>query len=115
MSSFPLYDIVSNNIIQNQIKEAVDKVKLIKCINNSLDQDGRNKIYALIKYYSVNKDYIDAKIPFEGVLEYDSIIFDIDKLPNDLVIILSEFSKMHIQHMKDLQKIEKIRKKNNNK
>ena len=114
MISFPLYDtIVSTIQVSPDKDEPIDKNKLIKWIH-SLDQDGYNKVYALIRYYGLNNLNEQNTIPFNGYFsEENELIFDIDKFPLLLQQILFHFSKLHIQHMKYVQKIEKIRKKSN--
>jgi hypothetical protein len=116
MTSFPLYDILSSTIQEQSHVDlkASDKTKLIKCIQ-TLDQDGRNKIYALIRYHALNhvnelSENIEI-IPYGGYAINDELIFDVDRLPLKLQHILLEFTKIHAKHMKDNQKIEKMRKK----
>lgn len=114
MISFPLYDTLISNIQLSPDKEEnVDKTKLIKWVN-TFDQDGFNKIYALIRYYSLN-DPTQQKdcIPFQGQILENEFIFDLDKIPHLLQQILFHFAKLHLQHMKYIQKIEKFRKKSN--
>lgn len=99
MTSFPLYDTLYSTVQDRT--ESVDKAKLVKWIHN-LDQDGKNKVYALIRYFSINQTPIQF---------CEELTFDLDKFPILLQNILYEFVQLHIQHMKDSQKIEKIRKK----
>ena len=55
--SFPLYDTLMSIIDSETATESsVDRNKLVKQID-SLDQDGKNKVYALIRYY--NQKYED--------------------------------------------------------
>lgn len=112
MSSFPLYDTLYYTVELNPAKdEPIDKNKLIKNIS-SMDTDGHNKIYALIRYYSINNHPQDIEIiPFSGHFVNDDILFDLDKFPLLLQHILLEFTKLHSKHMKYSQKFEKIRKK----
>lgn len=105
MTTFPLYDTLYS-VVQDR-QDTIDKLKLIKWIH-SLDQDGKNKVYALIKYFNMNHNS-----DINGVYINSELTFDLDKFPIILQHILFEFTKLHTQHMKDLQKIEKIRKKSN--
>lgn len=94
-------------------ESSVDRNKLVKQID-SLDQDGKNKVYALIRYY--NQKYEDCSstsniLPYDGHMIENDLVFDLDRFPSLLRIILWEFCKLHIKHMKYNQKIEKIRKK----
>jgi hypothetical protein len=111
MTTFPLYDTLINTVQASQ-EEPVDKNKLVKWIH-TLDQDGKNKVYALIRYFAFNHNLVQEPeiIPFGGHFSEGELVFDLDKLPLLLQRVLFEFSKLHIQHMKDIQKIEKIRKK----
>lgn len=110
--SFPLYDTLISNIESEGITEdSVDRNKLVKNIH-TLDQDGKNKVYALIRYYNQKNDENSSTIlPYEGQMVDNDLVFDLDRFPSLLQIILSEFCKLHIKHMKYNQKIEKIRKK----
>jgi hypothetical protein len=108
--SFPLYDTLLS-MIESTTDESVDRNKLVKQID-SLDQDGKNKVYALIRYYNHKEDSSSSNIlPYEGQMVENDLIFDLDRFPSHLRVILWEFCKLHIKHMKYNQKIEKIRKK----
>lgn len=113
MSSFPLYDVLITTVQSQTISElkSTEKNKLIKCIQ-TLDQDGKNKIYALIRYYGLNQSENSEIIPFGGYSVNDELIFDLERFPLELQYILLEFTKLHSKHMKDNQKFEKLRKKN---
>jgi hypothetical protein len=54
MASFPLYDVLFATVQSQTCSEfkSTEKNKLIKCIQ-SLDQDGKDKVYALIRYYEI--------------------------------------------------------------
>lgn len=110
--SFPLYDTL---ITSCDITTDIDKNKLIKWINQ-MDQDGHDKIYALIRYHSLKNENEKFEIlPYHAMSdEGGDLIFDLDRFPIELQNIIFEFSKLHIKHMKDNQKMEKIRKKKNN-
>lgn len=87
--SFPLYHTLlqkSNNIDTNSL----DKNKIIKYINQ-MDQDGMNKIYALIKYHSLIQ-----KCEFDS----NNLVFDFDVFSEELQKIIWEFVKIHIKYMK---------------
>jgi len=108
-SSFPLYDTLIQMASNSQTD--VDKSKLIKSIH-SLDQDGKNKVYALIRYYDLNHAHTVPEIlPFGGHFVNHELTFDLNNFPPELQHILHEFVKLHLKHMKDLQRIEKLRKK----
>lgn len=113
--SFPLYDTLMSIIESESTTESsVDRNKLVKQID-SLDQDGKNKVYALIRYYKHKYEEESATsniLPYEGQMIENDLVFDLDRFPSLLRVILWEFCKLHIKHMKYNQKIEKIRKKN---
>jgi|688.fasta_scaffold205021_2 hypothetical protein len=110
--SFPLYDTVVSGIsVESEV--SVDLGKLIKNIH-SLDQDGKNKVYALIRYYTIQTvSQEESGIPFGGCFIDNELVFDLKQFPTKLQHILMEFTRMHIKHMKYAQKIEKIRKTSN--
>lgn len=113
MESFPLYDTLYNDVKDKKSLDQTEKTKLTKLINQTLDQDGKNKIYALIRYFDLNYESISVSgnvreiIPYNGRYVNGELIFDLDNLPDILQKILSGFTKLHIQHMKDQQKMEK--------
>jgi hypothetical protein len=114
--SFPLYDtLVSNLPADINEQTTVDPTKLIKNIN-SLDQDGQNKVYALIRYYYLEQlkqqpELQEERLPFGGCLIENELTFDLKQFPVLLQLILMEFTRVHIKHMKYSQRFEKIRKK----
>ena len=110
--SFPLYDTVVSNIDLDAIQnDTVDRSKLVKTIH-ALDQDGKNKVYALIRYYdNRSREELSYTLPYNGQYLDNELIFDLDRFPNPLQHILVEFTQLHLKHMKSTQKIEKIRKK----
>lgn len=108
--SFPLYDTIASSVSSDT---DVDRNKLVKQIH-SLDQDGKNKVYALIRYHCqkhMNEPLPTTVLPFHGQMVDNELVFDLDRFPIQLQQILVEFCKLHIKHMKYNQKIEKIRKK----
>lgn len=118
MDSFPLYDTLLHDIKTKEITEldTQDRLKLIKWINNSLDLDGKEKIYALIRYFELNEtNAMTEIIPFNGKFIEGELTFELENFPILLQHIIFNFSKLHIQHMKDQQKIEKKVKKYMNK
>lgn len=112
--SFPLYDTVLSGFddFESIKNEPVDRSKLVKNIH-ALDQDGKNKVYALIRYYDNQKQEEEPSygLPFNGQFIENELIFDLEHFPNPLQHILMEFTRIHLKHMKYAQKIEKIRKK----
>jgi hypothetical protein len=116
-SSFPLYDTLSSVIqaqLHSQLAEAsIDRPKFVKWIH-TLDQDGKNKIYALIRYYDLHHPQhasVSEILPFGGHFVNNELTFDLNRFPLELQLILYEFTKLHMKHMKDSQRIEKLRKK----
>ena len=115
-TSFPLYDtlITAVQSLPESEIQIVDKSKLVKWIH-SLDQDGKNKVYALIRYYDLNHYHLKTNeseiLPFGGHFVNNELTFDLNRFPLVLQHILFEFVKLHLKVMKDSQRIEKIRKK----
>jgi hypothetical protein len=108
-STFPLYDTLIQKAAQSDVE--IDKSKLVKWIH-SLDQDGKNKVYALIRYYELNHAHPASEIlPFGGHFVNHELTFDLNQFPVELQVILVEFTKLHLKHMRDSQRIEKLRKK----
>ncbi|NBP58881.1 hypothetical protein EBU71_20515 [bacterium] len=112
--SFPLYDtLVSSLPPDTPDQTSIDPGKLVKNIN-TLDQDGKNKVYALIRYYYLLHTCDEPQenvIPFGGCFVDNELVFDLKQFPIILQHILMEFTRVHLKHMKYTQKIDKIRKK----
>lgn len=114
--SFPLYDTLNTKVSNKDLSQEIDKSKFLKGIQ-TLDQDGLNKIYALIRYHEqVNTSYKLNSIPFNGKFIDNELIFNLDDIPTQLQYILFEFISVHLEHMKRMKKLEKEKnqlKKNN--
>lgn len=93
--SFPLYDTLLQKSNSNSI-DTLDKNKIITYINQ-MDQDGNNKIYALIKYHSL---FYDSDNTIQLNYKENTFKFDFDTLPEQLQKIIWEFIKIHIKYMK---------------
>ena len=97
MSNFPLYDTLSNDIIDNpedlSTKEKDDFLKMVK----KIDSNGYEIIYVLIRVYQLEntEDKSTFKLPFGGKFIKEDIKFDFDELPNKLKHILYKFINMH--------------------
>lgn len=115
-TSFPLYDTLISTVqsVPESDMQIVDKNKLIKWIH-SLDQDGKNKVYALIRYYDLNHYHCKGNesdfLPFGGHFVNNELTFDLNRFPIVLQHILLEFVKLHLKVMKESQRVEKFRKK----
>jgi hypothetical protein len=110
MFSFPLYNTLESRI--DQKTEPIEPVKSSEFIKGiqSLDQDGLNKIYALIRYYDQLYNTERVEIPFKGKITEGELTFDLENIPNKLQIILFEFISLHLEHMKRIKKLEKEKK-----
>ncbi len=79
-----------NHLTQNE------KIWLIDAINNSLNIEGKEKLYALLVVFNKQQINIyDPKEPF----------FDIEKIDPKLQLIWFEFTKMHLKSQKDNKNI----------
>ena len=101
MSKFPLYD--------SLYKEAEDKatssprIKFFLSKINSLDQDGYELVYVLIKiYYLKHNDDSGIVWPYNGkYVNKTDISFDFNTFPNKLKNMLYNFLQAHIKKMDD--------------
>ena len=97
MSNFPLYDTLSNDIIDNpedlSTKEKDEFLKMVK----QIDSNGYEIIYVLIRVYQLEntEDKSTFKLPFGVKFIKDDIKFDFDELPNKLKHILYKFIHIH--------------------
>jgi len=105
MSKFPLYDNLSRNIPTIDLTLAQKRL-FVKRIEK-IDQNGHELVYALIRMYQVeNREDISFTIPYEGIITPETgINFNIDNLPIQLKHILFKFSEVHIEKMKEEEKI----------
>ena len=69
-----------------------EKIWLIDMINNNLNIEGKEKLYALLVVY--NKQQVNIYDPKES-------FFDIEKINSKLQLIWFEFTKMHLKSQKD--------------
>jgi hypothetical protein len=113
MTTFPLYDTLVSTIQLSPDKdEPIEKAKLVKWIQG-MDQDGKNKVYALIRYHALRHPPHDSTdiLPFGGQFVQNELTFDLAVFPHVLQRLLLEFAKLHMKHMKYVQRIEKMQKK----
>ena len=117
MFSFPLYNTLETRIAQKTTEPDNDTnpVNVVKSADfikgvQSLDQDGLNKIYALIRYYDQLHNTERTEIPFKGKIIDGELTFDLENIPIKLQNILYEFILLHLEHMKRIKKLEKEKK-----
>jgi hypothetical protein len=105
MSDFPLFNVLNNNISTKKDLTVAEKNDFIKKIQ-SLDVDGFELIYALIKYYYIQKENGSLlSMPYNGVIIKDKIQFNLLDLPIPLRHIIYKFICMHKQKLQeDIQK-----------
>jgi hypothetical protein len=95
MASYMLFESL-NRLTENKKHLTRDeKIWLIDMINNNLNIEGKEKLYALLVVYNKQQVNIyDPKEPF----------FDIEKIDLKLQLIWFEFTKMHLKSQKDDKK-----------
>ena len=101
MSKFPLYDSLYKEAGDKDLSSAQRKNFLNKI--TSVDQDGYELIYALIKIYYLNHtDESGIVLPYDGkYVNKTDISFDFNTFPNKLKNILNKFLQAHIKKMED--------------
>jgi len=108
MSNFPLYTSISTGIPGKDLT-ATQKKDFIKKVE-SMDPDGHELIYALIKTY-----YIDSEqdspftIPYGGKFVRNDMTFDLTDIPSKLRQILYKFVKIHTKKVKEDKSLEQGR------
>ena len=95
MSDFQLY----NNLIKDlpskklTIKEKKDFIEKI----HTLDENGNELIYVLIRIFEKRKKKKENKFPFNSEsIKDNEITFDINEFPNKLAQLLYKFINLHI-------------------
>jgi len=108
MNSFPLYDSLVKDIPEKDLsvkqkEEFMDKIK-------SIDDNGRDLIYALIQFYNItnNDEKSEGKLPYGGIREdvkkgKTNLTWNFTDLPQNLRHILYKFICLHIQSKKEEQ------------
>lgn len=98
MSNFPIYD--------NLYKECKNKDLSVKQKNDfiskisTIDTEGSELIYALIRFYELNHDNLQTyKLPYSGKYLNSDMVFDLDEFPFKLKQIIFKFLNIHLQKM----------------
>jgi hypothetical protein len=97
MSKFPLYDSLSKNNLKTDL--TLNQKRLFVKRISSLDNEGHNLIYALIRIYQIenNKEETNISLPYKGEVLDTDILFDVDNLPINLKRILLKFVSVHME------------------
>jgi len=113
---FPIYDVICEQVkasgdyekhfSTNEYVELINKLRTI-----SVDKNGRDMIYVLIRVHSLrNSSTKFLEVPFGGEKNNNSsssnssvvdIKFDIRNFPNSLNRILSKFCDLHLRKIKE--------------
>ena len=116
MASFPLYDSLNTKLPG---KDTTVEQKKTLCKNISeLDQNGRELVYALIKYHeivSIKKN--SDETPYGGQCTKstkkgcDDMTWDMSEFPVKLRLILYKFVNLHKKKLNEEKEIEEIKEK----
>lgn len=108
MNDFPLYSSLSTNL-PNKDLTGTQKADFVKKVD-SMDQDGHNLIYALIKMFYIDKEQNSPFVlPYGGKTVKNDMIYDLDNIPVELRQLLYKFTKIHAKKMREDRKINKNR------
>jgi hypothetical protein len=107
MSKFPLYESLSKNILNTDLTQQQKKI-FIKMFGK-IDHSGQELVYALIRMYQMenNEDDTSFVLPYNGKYTGTDINFNLENFPNNLKQILFNFLHIHLEKMKEEQRIEK--------
>lgn len=107
MSKFPLYnnllqEVKSKELTLTQKKDFMTKIETV-------DKDGHEFIYALIKTYQMENEDSDKcfTVPYNGIYIDKDLNFDLNKLPKKLKQILYRFINIHLEKMEEENNIKK--------
>jgi len=93
-TSFPLYNSLSANLTHKDLT-TLEKREFIQKINE-IDEEGIELVYALIRFYQMeNCEDTNLSLPFEGFVENNDIVFNLENFPKKLKKILFRFVSMH--------------------
>ena len=91
--NFPLYDTLSGSL-SNKDLSAKHKTELIQNIKD-MDIESHELIFVLIKCYFLQNEGNSLNIPYDGVVNTDSIDFNLQNFPNKLRQLLYKFVTLH--------------------
>lgn len=98
--SFPLFEIILSEIDENLKPLESEKENLCDEIKK-LDSEGYEMLYALMKSYAIRFDQNYDSPPFQPKKTQKGYKFDIDALPDKLIMILDSFVKKHNEKIKE--------------
>jgi hypothetical protein len=107
MNSFPLYENLSKDIKDEELKseEEEDFIEMVK--NLGKDDDGNSLMYALIKIYQIeNGNPSSFILPYGGKQLKQGIKFDLKVFPNKLKQILYKFLRIHLKSKEEDERLE---------
>lgn len=98
---FPLFHALykETEVLKDQILTYEERLLLMDQIK-SLDKDGHEYLYALIRNYQleIDKGNFD-ELPYEPKVNKSGYKFEMKKLPDRLVIILKHFVNLHLKKL----------------
>ena len=98
---FPLYNVLKTETTSKDLT-VLQKTEFVKCVP-SLDQEGHDLIFALIKSFYNEEEKKFIQIPYGGHLNKNNIDFELNNFPNKLKQILFRFVKIHMKRMEETQ------------
>ena len=98
---FPLFQALykETDTIKEQILTYEERLVLMEQIR-SLDKDGHEYLYALIRNYQLEIDKGDFdELPYDPKINKTGYKFEMKKLPDRLLIILKHFVDLHLKKL----------------
>ena len=106
--NFPLYSSLKSQIKLEKKLNVSQKNSFLKKINK-MNPAGIELIYIIIRTYELEqnnyKPISSSSLPFEGQFKDSSITFDLDKLPQELSLILYNFMGIHLKKIDEEKKL----------
>ena len=101
--NLPIYDNILNELESNHETTIDDKTKehIINCITKYTDT--HELLFAIIRCYQLNNSNNITNFPFycKYLKTKKGYKFDIDNIPNKLLMMILEFYKLHIKSLDD--------------
>lgn len=98
----PIYSNIIHNIEKNPEELPVSQKRNLLRRIASIDSNGSEMIYVLIRCYWEDNEKVSTNVPYDGqFLQGGDIQFDLNKLPNRLQYILYRFTEMHQKKLKE--------------
>lgn len=107
---FPLYySLKQRNENKNEKLSYDDMLSVCSTINQEIDEEGLEYIYAIIRYYSLLEDNFNFdSIPYKPKINKNGLKYDLSSLPSKLALMIKDFVDLHTSKLNEEKERDKI-------